>query len=84
MKLMDWLGTLSELCLVCLWAFVIITMVGFKDLWIEIFVASPEIGGILTWAMLLIFAVQGIKYVGFNNLSKSIKELWGAWKEDSK
>ncbi len=84
MKLGDWISALFELCWVCLWAFAIITMVGLKDLWVEIFVAKPEIGGILTWAILLIFAIQSIKFVGFANLSKSIKELWEGWKEEKK
>lgn len=84
MKLSDWIGALFELGWICLWAFTIITMVGLKDLWVEIFVANPEIAGILAWAMILIFAVQSIKYVGFENLSKTIKELWEGWKEDKK
>ncbi len=81
MKLTDYLNAFFELCWLGMWAFVIITVVGFKDVWVEVFIARPELGGLLAWVMTLIIAVQGIKYCRFDGISKAIKELWKGWKE---
>ncbi len=75
-------GAIFEVGWILFWVFTILTLVALKDAWVGIFTASPELGGLIIWAMMVIFALRFAKDIRVKSLSKLIEELEEHWGDE--